>query len=53
MNAKNCFETTNELEMTSFLSSAPSSYKYGNQDAKYPVWFLESVTRNKPVSLEI
>ena len=43
MNAKNCFETTTirnlELEMISFLSSALSSYKYGNQDVKYPGYF--------------
>lgn len=37
MNAKNCFGTTtlrtgNDL----ILRSAPSSYKYGNQDVKYP-----------------
>lgn len=37
MNAKNCFGTTtvrtgNDL----ILNSAPSSYKYGNQDVKYP-----------------
>lgn len=39
--------------MTSFLSPAPSSYKYGNQEAKYPGPSLELVTRNKPVGLEI